>query len=104
MTINEAIQALKYDREMITFDPTTGEITDPEQLIEDHRKIYEALGMAIEALEEKKTKVMCCTCKHWKVNDNDYSYGSCIHDEEFGIRIERDADWNCGNWEKKVRS
>lgn len=32
MTIEEAIQQLEFDREMILFDPTTGETITPEVL------------------------------------------------------------------------
>ena len=64
MTINEAIQALKYDRAMFTFDPITGEDIDPNSLNEDNRKAYEALGMAIELLESMKTMVRCDAYKH----------------------------------------
>jgi len=50
MTPQEAIKQLEYDREMCLFNPSTGE---EEPMNEDCRKSAEALGLAIEALEDK---------------------------------------------------
>ena len=55
MTIEEAIQQLEFDREMILFDPTTGETITPEVLKignQDNYRTYLADEMAIEALKE----------------------------------------------------
>ena len=50
MTPQEAIKQLEYDREMCLFNPSTGE---EEPMNDDCRKTAEALGLAIEALEDK---------------------------------------------------
>ena len=55
MTEKEAIQQLEFDREMILFDPLTGETIEPEMLKlfnEDNYKTYIADELAIKALEE----------------------------------------------------
>ena len=55
MTIEEAIQQSEFDREMILFDPTTGETITPEVLKignQDNYRTYLADEMAIEALKE----------------------------------------------------
>lgn len=55
MTIEEAIQQLEFDREMILFDPTTGETITPEVLKignQGNYRTYLADEMAIEALKE----------------------------------------------------
>lgn len=55
MTEKEAIKQLEFDREMILFDPLTGETIEPEMLKlinEDNYKTYIADEMAIKALEE----------------------------------------------------
>lgn len=48
MTVKEAIDRLKYDREMCYFDPSTGETGQPYS--EDCKEMAEALDIAIEAL------------------------------------------------------
>ncbi len=50
MTPQEAIKQLEYDRAMCLFNPSTGE---EEPMNDDCRKTAEALGLAIEALEDK---------------------------------------------------
>lgn len=61
MTIDEAIEQLKFDREMIRFNPTTGEIYEPEELQycvnKDSYNTYIADGIAIEALENQQKVV-----------------------------------------------
>lgn len=55
MTVNEAIQQLEFDREMILFDPATGEVTTPEilkALNKENYLTYVADEVAIEALKE----------------------------------------------------
>lgn len=55
MTINEAVRQLEFDREMICFDPTTGEEIPLHMLKTgnmDNYLTYLADGMAIEALKE----------------------------------------------------
>lgn len=55
MTENEAIQQLEFDREILCFDPTTGEEIPLHMLKTgnmDNYKTYLADGMAIEALKE----------------------------------------------------
>lgn len=51
MTREEAMQQLKYDREMCYFDPSTGETGQPYS--EDCKEMAEALDIAIEALESE---------------------------------------------------
>ena len=63
MTIEEAIQQLEFDREMILFDPTTGETITPEVLKignQDNYRTYLADEMAIEALKEIRGRVPRC--------------------------------------------
>lgn len=55
MTEKEAIKQLKFDREMILINPSTGETYKPVELKiinKDNYKTYIADGMAIAALEE----------------------------------------------------
>lgn len=55
MKLEEAIEQLEFDRDMILFDPTTGEKITPEilkELNEDNYRAYVADGVAIEALKE----------------------------------------------------
>lgn len=55
MTEKEAIEQLKFEREMILFDPSTGESYEPVELKiinKDNYKTYIADGIAIKALEE----------------------------------------------------
>lgn len=51
MTEKEAIERLKYDLAMITFNPMTGEDTPLWLLSEDAQGSYNAYEMAIKALE-----------------------------------------------------
>lgn len=51
MTVKEAIDRLKYDREMCYFDPSTGETGQPYS--EDCKEMAEALDIAIEALKNE---------------------------------------------------
>lgn len=48
MTLKEAIEVLKKDRDLCLFNPTTGEC---EPMNEDCRQSAEALDIAINALE-----------------------------------------------------
>lgn len=61
MTIDEAIEQLKFDREMIRFNPTTGEIYEPEELQycvnKDSYNTYIADGIAIETLKNQQKVV-----------------------------------------------
>lgn len=55
MTESEAIKVLEFDKEMITFDPYTGEHRTPERvkaINEANYLCYLADDMAIKALEE----------------------------------------------------
>ena len=52
MTEKEAIERLKYDLAMITFNPMTGGRTPLWLLSEDEQGLYNACEMAIKALEE----------------------------------------------------
>ena len=52
MTKEEAIKRLEYDRDMCCFDPTTSENGIP--INADCAEMAEALGMAINALEQTK--------------------------------------------------
>lgn len=49
MTVKEAIERLRYDREMCYFNPNTGEAGEPYD--EDCRVMADALDIAIKALE-----------------------------------------------------
>ena len=52
MTEKEAIERLKYDLAMITFNPMTGDETPLWLLAEDEQGSYNAYECAIKALEE----------------------------------------------------
>lgn len=62
MTVQEAINQLKFDIEMTKFDPTTGEHTS--FLSEETLLTIEAEELAIEALEKQIPKFV--ECKEWK--------------------------------------
>ena len=49
MTVKEAIDELKYSRDMCYFDPSTGETGEPYD--EDCERMAQALDIAIKALE-----------------------------------------------------
>lgn len=49
MTVKEAIERLRYDREMCYFNPNTGEAGEPYD--EDCKVMADALDIAIKALE-----------------------------------------------------
>lgn len=51
MTVKEAIERLKYDREMCYFNPDTGEPDEPYD--EECREMAQALDIAIGALESE---------------------------------------------------
>lgn len=51
MTVKEAIERLKYDREMCYFNPDTGETGEPYD--EECREMAQALDIAIEALNQE---------------------------------------------------
>lgn len=51
MTVKEAIERLKYDREMCYFNPDTGEPGEPYD--EECREMAQALDIAIGALESE---------------------------------------------------
>ena len=53
MTIIEAIQWLKLDKEMAEFDPLTRETTHRDN---DRKKVAEALAIAIDAMEKRIPK------------------------------------------------
>lgn len=55
MTLEEAIKQLEFDMDMITFDPTTGEILTLEQVKnrnESNYRSYLANQLAIEAIKK----------------------------------------------------
>ena len=55
MTVEEAIKQFEFDRDMILFDPSTGEEISPEMLKlinKENYLTYAADGVAIEALKE----------------------------------------------------
>lgn len=109
MTVKEAIDRLKYDREMCYFDPSTGETGQPYS--EDCKEMAEALDIAIEALKnesgeqsEQKTGQwiymkdcedcwLCSNCKDIFIllegtpKDNNYNYcPNC------GAKMEREGE------------
>lgn len=55
MTREEAMQRLKYDREMCYFDPSTGEAGQPYS--EDCKEMAEALDIAIEAIKALEKQI-----------------------------------------------
>ena len=57
MTNKEIIDGLKMTMELITFDPSTGETIDPDNLNDLNRTTYDACNGAIEALEGKDANV-----------------------------------------------
>lgn len=57
MTIQEAIDELKYSRDMCYFDPSTGETGKPYS--EECERIAQALDIAIRALEHKPSVNDC---------------------------------------------
>lgn len=82
MTIKDAINALKYDMAMITFDPSNGNVLTLEEvkwINEDKYKSYLADELAINALEYRSPKNIrkvwdeyietyscyCPTCNNW---------------------------------------
>lgn len=51
MTVKEAIERLKYDREMCYFNPSTGVAGEPYD--DDCKEMAEALDIAIKILENE---------------------------------------------------
>ena len=52
--IEEVIMGLKYTKAMITFNPSTGEDIEPEDLNEDNKITYDACVGAIALLKEQE--------------------------------------------------
>lgn len=91
MTAKEAIEQLKFDREMIQFDPMTGETYSEEQLKRGNKDTYRtwlADGVAIEALQKQVPKKVlfgimkghfmngyhCPNCKELYVEKMNFEY------------------------------
>lgn len=56
MTIERAITCLTVQRELMTFDSVTGEDIPLSSLSIHQAEIYNALGIAIKALEDQRWK------------------------------------------------
>lgn len=69
MTREEAMQRLKYDREMCYFDPSTGEAGQPYS--EDCKEMAEALDIAIRALENESGEQPEQKTGQWLTFDED---------------------------------
>ena len=52
--INEVIYGLEFTKAMITFNPSTGEDIEPENLNEDNKITYNACVGAITLLKEQQ--------------------------------------------------
>ena len=52
--INEVIYGLEFTKAMITFNPSTGEDIEPEDLNEDNKITYNACIGAITLLKEQQ--------------------------------------------------
>lgn len=70
MTREEAMQRLKYDREMCYFDPSTGETGQPYS--EDCKEMAQALDIAIKILENGSCEQPEQKTAHW--------YSPCDYD------------------------
>ena len=52
--LNEVIYGLEFTKAMITFNPSTGEDIEPENLNEDNKITYDACVGAITLLKEQE--------------------------------------------------
>ena len=84
MTDREAIEVLRLDCDLITFDPMTGEIIDLEtvKLRNDlNYKCYLANKVAISALQEREERSKGCEFCNIEANKNamieDHGYAVC---------------------------
>lgn len=55
--INEVIYGLEFTKAMITFNPSTGEDIEPENLNEDNKITYDACVGAITLLKKQDEEV-----------------------------------------------
>lgn len=92
MTPEEAIKQLEFDRDMILFDPSTGEEITPEMLKlinKENYLTYAADGVAIEALKEVQqyreigTVEECREAVEKKKNRKSCKYGVWVRGQEF---------------------
>ena len=66
MTDREKIIAgLEFTKAMITFNPSTGEDIEPENLNEEDKTSYDACVGAITLLKEQHEIVRCKDCKYY---------------------------------------
>ena len=55
--INEVIYGLEFTKAMITFNPSTGENIEPENLNKDDKITYDACAGAITLLKEQEKRI-----------------------------------------------
>lgn len=73
--IDEVIYGLEFTKAMITFNPSTGEDIEPENLNEDNKITYDACVGAITLLKEQEAKTII---NKWHKNPlGDYSRLHC---------------------------
>lgn len=99
--IEKVIKGLEFTKAMITFNPSTGEDIEPENLNEANKTSYDACVGAISLLKEQEAVVRCKDCKYWLPMNRfhqDYHLGRGDCKLNWWVR---DFDWFCADGERK---
>lgn len=104
MTVKEAIDELKYSKDMCYFDPSTGETGKPYS--EECERMAQALDIAIEALKNESGEQSEQKTGRWIYTNTIggmryYGCAICANQEKDCIADEHEIQWynycpNCG--------
>ena len=99
MDSEKVINGLEFTKAMITFNPSTGEDIEPENLNEADKTTYDACLGAIALLKEQETVIRCEDCIH-------YRYYGLSEETVSECRIDHcenpDADWFCADGKRRI--
>ena len=92
MDKKDVIGGLEFTKAMITFNPSTGEDIEPENLNEEDKTTYDACVGAISLLKEQKELVRCADCRHAEVSQSGLIKCRGIF---------RSREWYCADGERR---